>query len=127
MGCGTLTISETSDMETLLTGNPQISHFSIVYRRHTNFGKHVTKHNTFTLDVDNPSDTIITISSDDTDIYDLISNIFLEVDLPEVTFKTTIDVVINDIEAGWTYNTGHALLEKATLSVNNGSDTYHIN
>lgn len=126
MGCGTLTISETSDMETLLTGNPQISHFSIVYRRHTNFGKHVTKHNTFTLDVDNPSDTIITISSDDTDIYDLISNIFLEVDLPEVTFKTTIDVVINDIEAGWTYNTGHALLEKATLSVNNGSDTYHV-
>lgn len=126
MGCGTLTISETGDIETLLTGNPQISHFSIVYRRHTNFGKHVHKYSTLNLNVSAPPSTSITIISDGTDIYDLISNIFLEVDLPKVTFKTTTDVVINDIEAGWTYNTGHALLEKATLSVNNGSDIYHV-
>jgi hypothetical protein len=67
-----------------LTGNPQITFFKVVYRRHTNFAMESIEQ-TFTGAADFGKKMTCTVSRNG----DLIHHVYLRVELPEVTIKGT--------------------------------------
>ncbi len=90
-----------------LTGNPQITFFKVVYRRHTNFSMESIQQ-TFNGNVLVGGSTITsTISRNG----DLVSNLWLEVELPSVTTNTDCSYI------NWVNNTGHALIKECEIEI----------
>ncbi len=93
-----------------LTGNPQITFFKVVYRRHTNFAVESIEQ-TFNGQADFGKRVTATISRNG----DLIQQMYLEVELPIVTpslvedLETTLNV--------WTYGVGNALVKQAEIEI----------
>jgi hypothetical protein len=85
-----------------LTGNPQITFFKVVYRRHTNFACESIEQ-TFNGTVDFNKRVTATISRNG----DLIKGMCLECDLP----------VINTAGEYWTNGLGNAMIKKAELEI----------
>jgi hypothetical protein len=83
-----------------LTGNPQITFFKVVYRRHTNFACESIQQ-TFNGSVDFGRKVTATISRNG----DLITNCWVEADLPALT------------SGGWVNSVGHALLKEVELEI----------
>ena len=92
-----------------LTGNPQITYFKAVYKRHTNFS--IETINMFTNDVDfgNTPQIDIPISGD------LVSTLYLEFKLPQL-HQTTHG---NDTTkyASWVNGVGNALVKSVSLKI----------
>jgi hypothetical protein len=89
-----------------LSGNPQITFFKVVYRRHTNFSMEAIQQ-TFNGTVSNSSSTVTsTISRNG----DLVSNLWLDVKL-DSTAATGISYL------NWTNNTGHALVKECEIEI----------
>lgn len=86
-----------------LTGNPQITFFKVVYRRHTNFALEAIQQ-TFNGTVDFGRKVTATISRNG----DLIHKMYLQVDLPALTSGTT---------AAWTRNIGHVLINNVEIEI----------
>jgi len=100
-----------SEIDTLLVGNPQITYFKSVYRRHTQFHKgiHTYENKTYVLNDNIGSHT----ESFSYGTYDLISNIFLE---NKITGLTSTDIIYanlgNNIIDNISFNVGSTLLCK---------------
>ncbi len=87
-----------------LTGNPQITFFKVVYRRHTNFSLESIQQ-TFNGTVDFGKKVSCTVSRNG----DLIHKVYLQVDLPSV-----------DPTGGnfnWVENIGHVLIDEVSIEV----------
>jgi len=91
-----------------LTGNPQITFFKVVYRRHTNFSMEAIQQ-TFNGSVGaGPSTVTSTISRNG----DLISNLWLDVKL-----SAGLKGTAGDLSTTWTNNTGHALIKECEVEI----------
>jgi len=88
-----------------LTGNPQITFFKVVYRRHTNFAVESIEQ-TFNGTADFAKRVTATISRNG----DLIQQMYLEVVLPNVTGAT-------GGAPSWTYGVGNALVKQAEIEI----------
>ena len=89
-----------------LTGNPQITFFKVVYRRHTNFSMEAIKQ-TFNGSIGTSSSTVTaTISRNG----DLVSNLWLDVKLRSTSMTGGTGTYLN-----WTNNTGHAFVKECEV------------
>lgn len=86
-----------------LTGNPQITMFKVVYRRHTNFAIEAIE-NTFNGQADFGKRVTATISRNG----DLITRVYLQVDLPTLTHGTGI---------AWVHYIGHVLIKEVEVQI----------
>jgi len=90
-----------------LTGNPQITFFKVVYRRHTNFSMEAIQQTlNGTIGVTG-SDVTSTISRNG----DLVGNMWLDIKLRNTTFATA-GTYLN-----WTNNTAHAFIKEIELEI----------
>jgi len=87
-----------------LTGNPQITFFKVVYRRHTNFAIESIEQ-TFNGTVDFGRKVSCTVSRNG----DLIHKVYLQVDLP------AFDDGSNTF--GWVPSVGHALIDEVSVEI----------
>ncbi len=85
-----------------LTGNPQITFFKVVYRRHTNFAVESIEQ-TFNGTADFNKRVTATISRNG----DLIQQMYLEVVLPATDVTSSV----------WTYGVGNALIKQAEIEI----------
>ena len=83
-----------------LTGNPMITYFKVVYRRHTNFAMESIQQ-TFNGSINFGSRVTALISRNG----DLVSGMHLEITLPSTT------------NAGWTYDIGHHLVQQVEVEI----------
>ena len=91
-----------------LTGNPQITFFKVVYRKHTNFSTESIKQ-----DVDgNLNATASSLQSTISRAGDLLSYLWLDVVIKGATATTTSSSYHN-----WTNNTGHAFIKDVELEI----------
>lgn len=88
-----------------LTGNPQITFFKVVYRRHTNFAMEAIEQ-VFSGTADFGRRVTATISRNG----DLITRVYLVVELPVV-------VAPEGMLCGWTRNLGNILIRNVTLEI----------
>ena len=90
-----------------LTGNPEISFFKVVFRKHTNFAIEAVEIEPSTI----PNNTNTTIDFNILKNGDLLSKLVLEVTLPKIS--TTNGTYLN-----WTNNTAHAYLKECSINFN---------
>ena len=120
MGGGLMQLVAYGAQDIYLTGNPQITFFKVVYRRHTNFSVEAIQQ---TLDggssnLHNGGQKSIHISRNG----DLIYKMWLECDL-----KYDVGVITDDTTyANWTNNTGHALIEECDIEIGGQRMDKHI-
>ena len=100
MGGGLMQLVAYGAQDIYLTGNPQITFFKVVYRRHTNFAVESIEQ-TFNGTADFGRLVTATISRNG----DLIQQMYLEVFLPATTDGT------------WTYGLGNAMIQKAEIEI----------
>jgi len=90
-----------------LTGNPTITYFKVVYRRHTNFSiESVKQFFTGTADFGN------TVSCLVSRVGDLVSGIYLEATLPELSLGASFNG-----EYHWIEDIGHHLIDQVQVEV----------
>ncbi len=92
-----------------LTGNPQITFFKVVYRRHTNFAIESIEQ-TFNGNPNFGSKVQTTISRNG----DLINHVYLQVQVPALDGNSLIGA---GIEAAWTNSFGHALIRTVEIQI----------
>ena len=109
MGGGLMQLVAYGAQDIYLTGNPQITFFKVVYRRHTNFSMEAIEQ-TFSGSVTADSSTVTaTISRNG----DLVSNLWLDVLMDESVSHTGANYRYNN----WTNNTGHALIQECEVEI----------
>ena len=107
MGGGLMQLVAYGAQDIYLTGNPQITFFKVVYRRHTNFSMEAIQQ-TFSGSVTSSASSVTaTISRNG----DLVSRLWLDVKLP----AASVDAVGTYLN--WTNNTGHALIKEVELEI----------
>jgi hypothetical protein len=104
MGGGLMQLVAYGAQDIYLTGNPQITFFKVVYRRHTNFAVESIEQ-TFNGTADFGKRVTATISRNG----DLIQQMYLEVVLP-------LDGAANAART-WTYGIGNALVSQAEIEI----------
>lgn len=87
-----------------LTGNPQITFFKVVYRRHTNFSQESIEQ-TFSGSVDFGRKVSCTVSRNG----DLVHKVYLQVDLPAMTQSSGT--------VAWARNIGHVLIDEVSVEI----------
>ena len=102
MGGGLMQLVAYGAQDIYLTGNPQITFFKVVYRRHTNFAVESIEQ-TFNGSVDFGKRVTATISRNG----DLIQQMYLEVVLPDITTSSTF----------WTYGVGNFMVKQAEIEI----------
>jgi hypothetical protein len=118
MAGGLMNIVAYGSQDIYLTGTPQITFFKVVYRRHTNFSFESVELN-FDGDVnfDNYSDRILP------KIGDLIGNMYLKVELPEMYFERTVSNQ-SILDANNIYNNALSNLKKITTFMGVNINSY---
>ena len=116
---GSTQVGLTSTQDLYLTGNPQITYFKAVYRRHTNFAIEAIPQSfngTVSATSDNNLTCIISKSAD------LIKDIWVEVDLSDTAGASlnANNAFTGGTYASWCNNTGHAFLKRSQMYI--GSD-----
>jgi hypothetical protein len=107
MGGGLMQLVAYGAQDIYLTGNPQITFFKVVYRRHTNFSMESILQ-TFNGSLGTGASTLTsTISRNG----DLVSNLMLE---SKIKGHLLTDDKVNTY---WTNNTGHALIKEAEIEI----------
>jgi len=108
MGGGLMQLVAYGAQDIYLTGNPQITFFKVVYRRHTNFSMEAIQQ-TFNGSFSNgPSSVTSTISRNG----DLVSDLWLDILLPASTAGAATSV-----STQWTNNTGHAFVKDCEIEI----------
>ena len=106
MGGGLMQLVAYGAQDIYLTGNPQITFFKVVYRRHTNFSCEAIEQ-TFNGSNGFGNTVTATISRNG----DLVTNMYLQVDLPAL--KTYAD----DEQPFYTDEVGNALVKEVELEI----------
>ena len=89
-----------------LTGNPQITFFRVVYRRHTNFAmESMAQTLNGTADFGRKMTALIARNGD------LIHKAYLQIDLPDLAPSSGTNSV------AWTRNLGHAMIKETSIEV----------
>jgi Major capsid protein N-terminus/Large eukaryotic DNA virus major capsid protein len=113
MGSGLLQLVAYGAQDVYLTGNPQITFFKTVYRRHTNFAIEAIEQ-TFQGTADFGKKVTCTISRNG----DLINRIYLQVQLPALSVSSVYaDNAVRPDAVAWTNSVGHALIRYVTIEV----------
>ena len=124
MGGGLMQLVAYGAQDVYLTGNPQITFWKVVYRRHTNFAMESIEQ-TFNGQVDFGRKVTCTISRNG----DLIHRVYLQVTLPEVTVPDTscMSTSQNSTRSGtaasgqcyfrWVNYVGHALIKSVEVEI----------
>ena len=105
MGGGLMQLVAYGAQDIYLTGNPQITFFKVVYRRHTNFSVESIEQ-TFNGTNDFGNTVTATISRNG----DLVTNMYLQFDLNALS-------TVDDDQPFWTDEVGNALVEEAELEI----------
>ena len=95
MGGGLMQLVAYGAQDIYLTGNPQITFFKVVYRRHTNFSMEAIKQ-TFDGEISTSESTVTTTIARNGD---LISRVWLDILFPAQTYTAGENKYIN-----WTNN-----------------------
>ena len=103
MGGGLMQLVAYGAQDIYLTGNPQITFFKVVYRRHTNFAVESIEQ-TFNGSVDFDKRVTATISRNG----DLVKQMYLECELPSVGGTNTPE---------WVYGVGNALVKEVEIEI----------
>jgi hypothetical protein len=114
MGGGLMQLVAYGAQDVYLTGNPQITFFKTVYRRHTNFAIEAIEQ-TFQGTADFGKKVTCTISRNG----DLINKIYLQVQFPALSVGSVWPVSAPNQPAyvGWTNSLMHALVRYVTIEV----------
>ena len=116
MGGGLMQLVAYGAQDIYLTGNPQITFFKVVYRRHTNFSMESIEQ-TFNGTADFGKRVTCTISRNG----DLISRVYLQVTLPEVSNEgcTSGTSCLSDREDPfrWVNYVGHHLIQNVEVEI----------
>jgi hypothetical protein len=104
MGGGLMQLVAYGAQDIYLTGNPQITFFKVVYRRHTNFAMESIQQ-TFNGSADFGNKVTATISRNG----DLVHSMWVQATVPAVVGTTT--------QAVWQSNVGHRLLKEVEVEV----------
>jgi hypothetical protein len=118
MGGGLMQLVAYGAQDIYLTGNPQITFFKTVYRRHTNFAIEAIEQ-TFQGTADFGKKVTCTISRNG----DLINRIYLQVQFPALSLGSVYSDVtaaeILDLEGSvaWTNSLGHALIKSVSIEI----------
>ena len=102
MGGGLMQLVAYGAQDIYLTGNPQITFFKVVYRRHTNFAVESIEQ-TFNGQADFGKRVTATISRNG----DLIQQMYLELVMPDLGASGEL----------WTYGVGNALVKQAEIEI----------
>ena len=105
MGGGLMQLVAYGAQDIYLTGNPQITFFKVVYRRHTNFSMEAIEQ-TFSGTPDFGRKVNCTISRNG----DLIHRVYLQVELPDLVVPATSS-------ARWVNWVGHALVKNVEIEI----------
>ena len=106
MAGGLLQLVAIGVQDLYLSGNPQVSLFKVVYRRHTNFSMESVRQ-TFDGEVDFGKTVTTKISRDG----DLLHRIVVEVDLPEIVSTDPA------ISISWVNTIGHSMIDIIELYI----------
>ncbi len=106
MGGGLMQLVAYGAQDIYLTGNPQITFFKVVYRRHTNFAIECIQQ-TLNGTVGTGASTVNAIISRNGD---LVSGMHLD-----IKFKT--DTLTSTSYLNWTNNTGHAYIKEVSVQI----------
>lgn len=94
-----------------LTGNPQITFFKVVYRRHTNFAvESIEQYFSGTINFGRKGTAEISRNGD------LITQCFLKVVLPEVRYTGDF-TKFGHVEFAWVRNIGNAIIDETELEI----------
>lgn len=107
MGGGLLQLVAIGDQDSYLIGNPQITFFKIVHRRHTNFSMEAISQTISGILSNDGCKLFSKISKNG----DLISDMWLDIKLPTLT---TSDLTK---KYKWCNNTGHALIKEVECEI----------
>lgn len=108
---GLLQMVATGAQNVYLTGNPHITFWKIVYRRHTNFAvESIEQFFSGTTNFSRKSSAEISRNGD------LITQIFLKVILPEVCYRGDF-TKFGHVEFAWVRRIGHAILDETELEI----------
>ena len=105
MGGGLMQLVAYGAQDIYLTGNPQITFFKVVYRRHTNFSMEAIEQ-TFNGSAGFGKKVVCTVSRNG----DLIHRVYLQVTLPEIT-------VASSNYTRWVNWVGHALIKNVNIEI----------
>ena len=111
MGGGLMQLVAYGAQDIYLTGNPQITFFKVVYRRHTNFSIE-TINQTFSSTADFGRKTNVTISRNG----DLVTNMILEIKLPALK-QVQATTGSNSTYVSWTDGIGNALIKSVNVEI----------
>jgi hypothetical protein len=106
MGGGLMQLVAYGAQDIYLTGNPQITFFKVVYRRHTNFSMESIEQ-TFNGSADFGKKVTCTISRNG----DLIHRVYLQVTLPRVELDSSVD------QFRWLNWIGHVLIKSVEVEI----------
>jgi hypothetical protein len=112
MGGGLMQLVAYGAQDVYLTGNPQITFFKVVYRRHTNFAMESIQQ-TFNGTADFGKRVSCTISRNG----DLIHRVYLQVDIPKVEISGT--------SFRWIDSLGHFLINTVELQIGGQRIDFH--
>ena len=104
MAGGVMQLTAYGAQDIYLTGNPQITYFKVVYRRHTNFAVESVEQN-FNGTVDFNRRAVCTIDR----AGDLLHRVYLQVDLPALANSTGT--------VNWARNIGHVLIKEVSVDI----------
>ena len=110
MGGGLMQLVATGAADVYLTGNPQITFFKVVYRRHTNFASESIAQ-VFNGNANFGNTVNCTVSRNG----DLVTNMVLECELP-----------VLDGSANWHAYVGHRLVEQVSLEIGGQKIDKHL-
>jgi len=114
MGGGLMQLVAYGAQDIYLTGNPQITFFKVVYRRHTNFSMEAIQQTLNGIVSTTGSTVTSTISRNG----DLVSNLWLDMKLNPTTLTSDgVAVATSSTWINWTNNTGHALLKECEVEI----------
>ena len=108
MGGGLMQLVAYGAQDIYLTGNPQITFFKVVYRRHTNFSMEAIQQTLNGSVALGGSTVTATISRNG----DLVGQLWLDVLMKDTSINGGTNQWV-----GWTNNTGHALLEQCEVEI----------
>ena len=119
MGGGLMQLVAYGAQDIYLTGNPQITFFKVVYRRHTNFSMEAIQQ---TLN-GSISASESTVSSTISRNGDLVCRMWLDILLPDLAEAELAQLVLPEIDPPpvgyktWTNNTGHAFVKSCEIEI----------